>query len=173
MLQAIGRRSVFVLRVATGILLIFMMSLTVVDVVLRYGFNSSLRGGFEITELTVAALMFAGAPLVSLREQHVTIDLFDRAFSPAVRRVLDCFAQFVCTAVFIGIAGLLWRKAARMTMTSDVTSALNIPVLPVVIVLIVFAIATAMVHLWKAIAALTGHPTNYGPTGAAEPPGAV
>jgi TRAP-type C4-dicarboxylate transport system permease small subunit len=155
-LQTIGRRSVFVLRLATGILLIFMMMLTVVDVVLRYGFNSSIRGGFEITELTVAALMFAGFPLVSLRAQHITIDLFDRAFPPRMRRALDCLAQLVCTGVFIGIALLLFRKADRMTLSSDVTSAINIPILPIVWVLIVFSVATALVHLWKAVAFAIG-----------------
>jgi len=42
-----------------------MMVLTFVDVVGRYLLNRPLRGAFELTELGLVVLIFAGLPLVS------------------------------------------------------------------------------------------------------------
>jgi hypothetical protein len=46
-------------------LLFFMMALTFVDVVGRYLFNTPVYGGFEMTEVALATLIFAGLPLVT------------------------------------------------------------------------------------------------------------
>ena len=51
---------------AAAAILFAMMVLTTVDVVARYVFNRPLRGAFEITELLLVVLIFAGLPLVSL-----------------------------------------------------------------------------------------------------------
>ena len=73
------------LRAVAGGLLFAMMTLTFVDVVLRYFFNAPIKGGFEVTELMMAVLIFAGLPLVSRKNEHVTIDAFDRFFPARVR----------------------------------------------------------------------------------------
>ena len=63
-------------------LLFLMMLLTFADVVARYLFNRPIRGGFEITELTLLVLIFAGLPLVSHADEHVTMDFIDRLLPP-------------------------------------------------------------------------------------------
>ena len=42
-----------------------MMMITAVDVAGRYLFNKPLAGGFELTEMLLAALIYCGLPLVS------------------------------------------------------------------------------------------------------------
>src|SRR5438309_6380198 len=69
-----------------------MMCLTFVDVVARYLFNSPIRGGFELTELTLLVLIFAGLPLVSHGDEHVTMDFIDRMLPP---RALDALVRIV------------------------------------------------------------------------------
>ena len=71
-------------------LMFCLMLLTCVDVVGRYFFNKPVTGGFELTEMLLAALIFAGLPLVTLRGDHITVDLFDPVTtlteaSPALR----------------------------------------------------------------------------------------
>jgi TRAP-type C4-dicarboxylate transport system permease small subunit len=68
------RRADAVLGVAASAILFSMMLLTFVDVVARYLFNFPLRGGFEVTELMLLVLIFAGLPLVSHADEHVTMD---------------------------------------------------------------------------------------------------
>ena len=72
------RRAEAVLGVAAAAILFAMMVLTTVDVVARYVFNRPLRGAFEITELLLVVLIFAGLPLVSLAGEHAVMDFIDR-----------------------------------------------------------------------------------------------
>ncbi len=52
-----------ILGVAASVVLLAMMLLTVVDVVARNGFSRPVRGAFEVTELMLLVLIFAGLPL--------------------------------------------------------------------------------------------------------------
>ena len=49
-----------------GILLFCLMTLTCIDVIGRYFFNTPVTGGFELTEMMLAALIFFGLSLLVL-----------------------------------------------------------------------------------------------------------
>ena len=66
-----------VLGAAAAVLLFGLMMLTTADVIGRYIFNWPLRGAFEITELLLLTLIFAGLPLASRADEHVTLDFID------------------------------------------------------------------------------------------------
>ena len=68
------RRADALLGVAASTILLLMMALTVADVVARYIFNRPLRGAFEVTELMLLVLIFAGLPLVSFSDEHAVMD---------------------------------------------------------------------------------------------------
>lgn len=144
-----------------GSLLFAMMLLTFVDVVLRYFFNAPLTGGFEVTEMMMAVLIFAGLPLVSRRHEHVTIDAFDRFLPPIVRRILYGLIHLVCAASLVGMAYLLQRKAGQFAEIGDVTQTLKFPIAPFVYLMAVLTLATAIVHLAYAFA----RPPEAVPTG--------
>jgi TRAP-type transport system small permease protein len=112
---------------AAGVLLCLMM-LTCVDVVGRYFFNRPVTGGFEITELLLAALIFAGLPLVTLRNDHVTVDLFD-PITPEwffrIQHLVACVIGFLCTGY---LAYRLWLRAVSMDDAGETTAVLKIKV---------------------------------------------
>jgi len=143
-----------VLAAIAGSLLFAMMTLTFVDVVLRYFFDSPITGGFEVTEMMMAVLIFAGLPLVSRHNEHVTIDAFDRFFSFAARRALHVLIHLVCAAALGGMAWLLWRKAAGFAEIGDVTQTLKFAIAPFVYLMALLTLATAVVH----VAAAFGDP---------------
>src|ERR1051326_6769148 len=89
-----------VLGIASSIILVILMLLTVVDVVSRYLLNAPLRGAFEITELMLLVLIFAGLPLVSHADEHVTMDFIDRLLPAAAVPVLIRAVHAVVAAVF-------------------------------------------------------------------------
>ena len=60
-----------------ALVLFAMMMLTCVDVIGRYFFSRPIFGGFELTEMMLAAMIFLGLPLVTLRNEHVTVDVLD------------------------------------------------------------------------------------------------
>ena len=59
-----------VLGAAAAVLLFCLMAVTTVDVIGRYIFNFPLRGGFEITELLLLTLIFAGLYQFSPLKYH-------------------------------------------------------------------------------------------------------
>ena len=130
-----------------GFLLFAMMTLTFIDVVMRYFLNAPIKGGFEVTELMMAVLIFAGLPLVSRKNEHVTIDAFDRFFPGGVRRVLHVLIHLVCAATLVGMAWLLYRKAGNFAEIGDVTQTLKFPIAPFVYLMAALTLATAVVHV--------------------------
>ena len=141
----------FILASVAGSLLFAMMTLTFVDVVLRYFFNSPIKGGFEVTEMMMAVLIFAGLPLVSRKHEHVTIDAFDRFFPAAMRRVLYVIIHLVCAAALVGMAWLLYRKAGSFAEIGDVTQTLKFPIAPFVYLMAALTLATSAVHVASAL----------------------
>src|SRR5688572_6536462 len=93
------RRADAVLGIAASAILFAMMALTFVDVVARYVFNRPIRGAFELTELLLLVLIFAGLPLVSHADEHVTMDFVDRWLGAAARRALNLAIDFVVAAL--------------------------------------------------------------------------
>ena len=80
--EAWKRRADALLGLAASAILLAMMLLTVVDVVARYVFSRPVRGAFEITELMLVVLIFAGLPLVSFSDEHAVMDFIDRVLGP-------------------------------------------------------------------------------------------
>jgi TRAP-type C4-dicarboxylate transport system permease small subunit len=146
----VGNRLDALLGVIGAVVLFGMMTLTFVDVILRYGFNASLRGAFEITELLMVILIYAGLPVVSRNDLHVTTDLVDRFLAARVRRALDVAVQLLCALVLFGAAWLVWLKAGRTARLGDVTAALHLTLAPYVYLMCALLLVAAVIHLVKA-----------------------
>ena len=137
-----------VLGAISATVLFLMMLLTAVDVAGRYLFNKPVVGGFELTEMMLAALIYCGLPLVSKRREHIVIDTFDPLMSARVKRGLDMFADIVCTVTLAGIGWLILRRALRVAEYGDTTTVLKLPLAPVAWVMGAMIIVTAAIHLW-------------------------
>jgi TRAP-type C4-dicarboxylate transport system permease small subunit len=127
--------------------LFLMMLITAVDVVGRYVFNQPLPGGFEVTELLLAALIYCGLPLVSARREHIVIDTFDPFFSARVKRGLDMAAEVICAGALAGVGYLLFKRALRVAEYGDTTNTLKIPLAPVAYLLGTMIVIAAVIHL--------------------------
>jgi len=143
------RRVEAALGVAASAILFCMMLLTFVDVVARYLFNFPLRGGFEITELMLLVLIFAGLPLVSQAGEHVTMDFIDRMLPPRAGMVLVRAVHAVCAAVMFFLTWQVWIKAGTISGYGDTTDVLKILVGPFVYFMAAMILLTGLVHLYK------------------------
>lgn len=139
-----------VLGIASAALLVALMLITVVDVVLRYLFAAPLRGAFELTELMLLVLIFAGLPLVSRADEHVTMDFVDRLLPPRGRRVVVRAVHVLTAAVMLLLAWIVWLKAGKIAGYGDTTESLRIPIAPFVQFMAAMIAATGAVHVWKA-----------------------
>ena len=143
------RKADAALGVAASVLLFGMMALTFVDVVARYLLNRPIRGGFEMTELTLLVLIFAGLPLVSHADEHVTMDFIDRILPARARVAWIRGMHALCAAIMFFLAWQVWIKATRIASYSDTTDVLRIPIGPFVYFMAGMIALTGLVHVFK------------------------
>jgi TRAP-type transport system small permease protein len=145
------RHAEAVLGVAASAILLAMMLLTFVDVVARYVFNRPVRGAFEVTELMLVVLIFAGLPLVSFADEHALMDFVDRLLGAGVQHRLARAVQAVCAGIMFLLAWLVWLKAERIWGYRDATDVLRIVYGPFVYFMAVMIGLTGLIHLYKVV----------------------
>ena len=149
--QAWKRRVEALLGVAASTILLAMMLLTTVDVVARYVFNRPLRGAFEVTELLLLVLIFAGLPLVSFTNEHAVMDFIDRVLGRRALRGLQGAVELVSALLMLGLAWLVWGKADRIWAYRDATDVLRILYGPFVYFMALALALAGVIHLYKAV----------------------
>lgn len=145
-------RAAMAIGIVTAALLVAMVMLTTVDVAGRYFFGRPLPGAFELTELAMGAMVFASLPLVTLRRQHVTVDLLAHAVPKRWWPVQSALLELVVAGCTGAVAWQLARKAAHMAAAKETTATLSIPVYPLVwlmAALAVVAVAATLVMAWQ------------------------
>ena len=143
------RRADAILGIAASALLLMMMVLTFADVVARYLLNRPIRGGFEITELTLLVLIFAGLPLVSHADEHVTMDFIDRILPPRLRVPWVRVMHAIIAAIMFFLSWQVWIKATRIASYGDTTEVLSITIGPFVYFMALMIALTGAVHVFK------------------------
>jgi TRAP-type C4-dicarboxylate transport system permease small subunit len=125
LLQLFDRAVAPTLGVFAALVLFAMMLLTCADVVGRYFLSRPIFGAFELTEMLLAALIFAGLPLVTLRNEHVTVDVLD-PITPdwlfRVQHVVACALGLLSTGY---LAWRLWLRALSMDSAGETTAQLK------------------------------------------------
>jgi TRAP-type C4-dicarboxylate transport system permease small subunit len=149
--QAWKRRVEALLGVAASTILLAMMALTTVDVVARYVFNRPLRGAFEVTELLLLVLIFAGLPLVSFTNEHAVMDFIDRVLGRRALRGLQGGVELVSAVLMFGLAWLVWGKADRIWAYRDATDVLRILYGPFVYFMALALALAGLIHLYKMV----------------------
>jgi TRAP-type C4-dicarboxylate transport system permease small subunit len=143
------RKADALLGVAASILLMGMMVLTFADVVARYLLNKPIRGAFEVTELLLLVLIFAGLPLVSHADEHVTMDFIDRVLPPAAQKALVRLVHVIIAALMFFLTWQIWIKAGKISSYGDTTDVLRITVGPFVYFMDAMIALTGLVHVYK------------------------
>jgi TRAP-type C4-dicarboxylate transport system permease small subunit len=146
------RRAEGLLGVAASAILFAMMLLTFVDVVLRYVFNRPIASAFELTELLLVVLIFAGLPLVSWADEHVTMDFIDRLLPPGARHRLERGVHVISAAIMAFLTWQVWLKADKIWAYRDATDVLRVVYGPFVYFMAMMIGVAGAIHLYKALA---------------------
>lgn len=104
------------LALISGGLLLLLMGFTVVDVVLRYGFNAPFSGSFELTQFLMAAIVFLAIAYTGWTGGHISVDLFERWLERPGLRWLSAVISFAGAALFALVA---WRATLETIATID------------------------------------------------------
>lgn len=137
--------------IVAAILLMLMMLVTFVDVVGRYLFNSPLPGGFELTEIMLAVLVFAGLPLVCRSEDNVTVTLLIDRLSPTLRSLHSMLMNLIAGGVLFVVAREMWDRAERLISRGNHTTHLEIPLGPLAQLMAILAAISALFLLFNVV----------------------
>lgn len=122
------------------------MVLTFFDVGGRKLLSQSIPGSLELTELLMVVVIFAGLPLVSNRGEHVVFDSLDNVWSAAIGKLLRATIQLLCAALMLGLAYLMWQKAAQFAQNGDTTAQLQIAKAPFIYGMALMCAVTGLLH---------------------------
>jgi TRAP-type C4-dicarboxylate transport system permease small subunit len=101
-----------------GLVLIAMPVAITTNVLSRYFFNRPFAAVFEGIEYSMLWITFLALPLVTLRKEHIRIDLVEgliekRPSAERVLRVLDHIGALVSVVVLLTLAYFTYRTVAR------------------------------------------------------------
>ena len=136
-----------VLVALSATVLFVLMLLTVVDVLGRYFFNWPLPGGFELTEIIMAALVFTALPVVSRREDHIVIDLLDFLMPRWIVTPRQIVVNLLCAVMTALWSWRTWTLGDRLWGYGDVTEYLHIPIGPICFFISIMSGLTTLVFL--------------------------
>jgi TRAP-type C4-dicarboxylate transport system permease small subunit len=116
------------LALLSGGILILLMAYTVLDVVLRYGFNKPFSGSLETTEFAMSLIVFLAIPYCGWTGGHIAVDLFEKVLDRPSLRLLPAVISFTGAVLFAVIA---WRATLETLATlPQVSNMLRMPHYP-------------------------------------------
>lgn len=114
-----GGPLLYALSVIPGVLVLLMMAVTTADVVGRYLLSRPLTGAFEVTEMAMALVIFAGLSLAAAAREHITVNLFEARLGPEARRWQAVAGDLVCALVTAVMAWRMWERGSFLTSTGE------------------------------------------------------
>ena len=114
-----------ILEAAITIFFFVILMLTIILVILRYGFNEAIIGGNEVMEYLFIYTTAVGAAAALARREHIKITWFIDKLSRRVRQAVDVFA-FLAVA-FINLVMIYYSVPWIRTVGSFESPVLRLP----------------------------------------------
>ncbi|MBK0326608.1 TRAP transporter small permease [Rhodobacteraceae bacterium F11138] len=111
----------------SGGIAFFVMSVTFIGVVMRYGLRSPLMGGFEMIEIGMGLIVFTAVPLMIRRRGNISVTILAERFSPMVMRVTRSVSDLLGAGLMGFIAWRVWLQGERLLTYNEVTMELRVP----------------------------------------------
>lgn len=150
-----------------GLALLFLMTLTFTDVVLRSVLNNPLVAATELTRIAVAVVVFTTLPMIAARRQQIVVDLLDWFYVDRWARIRDGVIDIVCGLLLYWPVSRIWVLGERALKYGDVTEYLRIPQAYVVFFVLVATVVTAIVLVVGGVLTLLGFETGRRTLGSA------
>jgi TRAP-type C4-dicarboxylate transport system permease small subunit len=106
-----------------GILALF----TVVDVFLRYLFNSPITGTTELSEFMMIIVVFPALAWAAISRKHVRVDLLVSHFTPRTQSIIDTVTLVIALGIY---SVMVWKTLLESAAVTTETSLLELPHAP-------------------------------------------
>ena len=112
--------------VASGFLILLMM-ITVIDVFLRYFFNSPLTGTTEISQLMMIIIVFPALGWAAIDRAHIRVDLLINQVPNRPRAIVNSITFLIALGIYFIIT---WRSFLESAVVNRQTSLIHLPFAP-------------------------------------------
>jgi TRAP-type C4-dicarboxylate transport system permease small subunit len=119
-----------ILNVIAGITLTFMMSLTVLDVILR-SFRRPIVGTYELVAFSGAVVIGFSLPFTSWVRGHIYVEFLVSIFSKKMRDVFNIVTRCMVICLFLLIGWNLIRYGFDLQKSGEVSLTMQMPFYPV------------------------------------------
>lgn len=110
--------------------ILFMMTITTIDVFMAKVFLSPIRGALDVMELAqLIAISFAGAATL-LAGKHVQVEFVVMILPKRVQDVIAVIVQILCLVLFVLAVWRLFRHGYYLQTGGEVSATARIPVYP-------------------------------------------
>jgi TRAP-type C4-dicarboxylate transport system permease small subunit len=133
MLETVERwfeRALRLLAYAGGLILAGLALLVIYEIGARYFFGRPFRGGFEMTELAMSAIVACGLPYTAISRGHVAVDIFSGILDRPAFRWLNVLVHILGAGILAILAWQSWKHAQGGLAYGDVTNMMRIPKYP-------------------------------------------
>jgi len=126
----VDRIVLFVAKWIGGLVLTFMVGVTVVDVTLRYVFNSPIPGGEDYGSLSLCVLVATAIAYSARTGGQVSVELFVNLAGPRITRWTDLVARLLTVAMLVVLGWQLIVAGLSAAKYGEASFALLIPLEP-------------------------------------------
>ena len=146
-----------------AVALVILMTVTVVDVFLRYLFNRPIRGSYDLVESMLLVFVFNGMAAAFFGRRNIVIDLLDSIVGERATAVLIRTADVLSVLCLGLLAWAMLLPAGQAYQYGDIKLELQFPIY----VLWIIALASLAGTIFCALVTLVAKPAAAG-TGHAE-----
>ncbi len=114
------------LRIIAGILLVFIMSITCLDVIGNF-FGHPILGVEELVSILASITMAFVLPIAHKKKAHIGIDILYRRMGQTFKTFDDIFVSLISGALFLAATVQCFKYANDLKRVGEVTSTLQIP----------------------------------------------
>jgi TRAP-type C4-dicarboxylate transport system permease small subunit len=118
-------------QVIAGISLVFLLLLTVADVILRF-FHKPIAGTYELVAFGGAVAIGFSLPFTSWTRGHIYVDFLLAGLPKKFRAALNISTRGLGLALFLIIGWNLLKFGTRLRVSGEVSPTLQLPFYPVV-----------------------------------------
>jgi len=141
--------------IGRGILALMVLLITA-DVVMRYFFNSPIKGSYELVQFMLSMIVFLGLAFMQTKKGHVSISLLTSKLSSSQRSVIGSATYLLCLITFALVSWRCILQAETLRISNTSSDVLSIPNFPFMYIVAFGSIMICLIFIIDFIRSLDG-----------------
>jgi TRAP-type C4-dicarboxylate transport system permease small subunit len=143
------------LSIVAGAALVFVMLLTVLDVILRY-FGYPITGVYDLVALGGSIVIGFSVPYAADRRVHVFMEMVQQAQNRVLKQVLTIATRLMAFGISLLIGWNLWKLGTGFRVTGEASLTIQVAYYPIAIGLALCFLLQTVVYLAQLLEVFVG-----------------